>query len=81
MEVRVKVLDQGQNHPYMPEFFPQHNLDSNLLSRYVYGDVMQDGCVGQLLMTIYNDDYPISVVEFNNRIYLISTRALEVMEG
>ena len=79
----VKVLDENKCMPCIPEFFPRHNLDAGLLSRYAYGRVMDDGAEGKLLMTIYDDEYrseDIGVVEWFDRIYLVPMDALEEAE-
>lgn len=79
----VRVLDGNQCIPCDTEFFPKHNLDSGLLSRYAYGRVMDDDAVGRLLMTIYDDEFrseDVGVVEWFDRIYLIPMDALEEVE-
>lgn len=78
----VKVINDGYNHPCIPEFFPQNNLGSGLLARYAYGRIMEDGAMGKLLMTVYEQDgdYDIGVVEWCDRIYLIRMDALEKVE-
>lgn len=78
----VRVLDEGNNHPCWPEFFNIHNLGTGLLSRYAYGECMEEGCKGKLLLTVYGEDgdYDIGVVEYCDRIYLIRVDSLEKVE-
>ena len=78
----VRVINEDQCLPCVPEFFPQNNLDAGLLARYAYGRVMENGIEGKLLMTIYGQDgdYDIGVVEWCDRIYLILMDALEKVE-
>lgn len=78
----VRVLSEGLCLPCVPEFFAKNNLGVGLSSRYGYGEIMENGTEGKLLMTIYGEDgdYDVGVCEYEGKIYLYLMDALEKVE-
>lgn len=88
--MRVRVIDENYNIPNPRDYYIKNSelfvVGAKIFDGHPDGEILKNGSVGKLIMTIYDttdnpdgieEDFPVSIVEHNDKYYLIASHALE----